>query len=396
MKRLFSLLLLLTATLGAFSMVIESGTSIVIDQSVNEDLYLAGGTITINAPVFGDLIVTGGTIYVNDSISHDILVAGGNVTINGYVGGKVICTGGIVRITKDIRSDLVVAGARVVLEKGSTIYGSLMAIGANLTLNGTVNGDIKARAGQIILSGTAGRNLDCRGDKIEIDGTIAGTAILAASNYLMIGNKAVFHQEVRYWTPDKAPDFGHSLQKGTAIADKNLAIKGTPWYFFGAATFWGVCWYLAMGLVTIILLQYLLAPLLRRAGDTVYSSMIRAFGTGFLFLAGTPVLIVLAFLTLVAAPVGLFLLFGYITLWLISTSIVSVVSANWLSNGSRNNTRFWPLVWKAFGLSLLLRIILYTPFLGWFLFLVLLSIACGAVLLNIKWKRQTPSLQPTT
>ncbi len=391
MRRFFLMLLLLAIAYNGFSMVIASGSTVVIDQPVYEDLYLAGGTITINAPIHGDLVVAGGTIYVNDSVTRDILLAGGNATINGYVGGKIRCVGGTLRIEKDVQGDLVIAGGKIYLERGNTIFGSLLATGGDLTLNGTVMGDIQAAVGQFRLYGKAGRDLDCRSANIEIEGTVTGRSLLAASESLDIGSNAAFNGEVRYWTPDKIVDFGKSLKNGKAIPDESLAIKEKHWYFFGATTILWVLWYLGMGLVAILLLQYLFAPIFRKAGDTVFYNTFKSLGSGFLFLCGVPVLIVLSFITLVGVPLGLVLLFGYIMALLLCSSIVSVVAANWLNNRGEVNPKFRSLIWKAVGIFILLRLILFTPFLGWFLFLLLVCIAFGAILLNIKWRRQSPA-----
>jgi len=388
MKRLYFLLLLLATSYGGFAMVIESGSTIVIDQPVHEDLYLAGGTVTINAPVYGDLVVAGGTIFINDTVARDILVAGGRVTINGYVGGKIRCLGGTVKIGGDVQGDVVIAGATMVLYKGSTVSGSLLSTGGDLTLNGTIQGDITAAAGQFKLYGVAGRNIDCRGGKIEIDGKVAGTAILAASDWLMIDQNASFHGPIRYWTPDKTTSFGQSFSNGQAVRDESLAIKERPWYLFGAATIIGVLWYLGMGLVMIILLQYLLAPILQKAGDTVYSNPLRSLGTGFLFIAGMPLLITLLFFTFVGIPIALILLFIYITALLFCSSFIALVAAHRLSGRSSNDKAFWPRIWAAFGMLILLRIIISTPFLGWGLFFLLACIAYGSVLLNLRRTRR--------
>lgn len=41
---------------------IKSGDNVVVDEKTNSDVYLTGGTVTINAPINGDLIAAGGTI----------------------------------------------------------------------------------------------------------------------------------------------------------------------------------------------------------------------------------------------------------------------------------------------------------------------------------------------
>ena len=387
-KQILSLLILLVIARGAAGMVVESGTSIVIDRPVYEDVYLTGGTITINAPLHGDLVVAAGTVYVNDSVMRDILVAGGRVTINGYVGGRIRCAGGTVQILRNVQGDLVIGGGTIEIGRGVTIFGNLLATGGDLTLNGIVQGDIKAAVGTFRLNGTAGRDLDCRGGNIDIEGRVEGGAIMAATSRLDIGGKAVFNGEVRYWSDGgKAVDFGGSLTKGKAIADAGLAIREGHWYFFGATSVWNVLVYLGMGLLSILLLQFFFAPIFSRAGDSVYAHMWKSLGMGFLFICGVPVLMVLAFISLIGIPLGLALLFGYILVWVFSGSITAVVAANWLNYREGPQVSFRRQIWTAFGMFIILRLLFFTPFLGWLLFLVLTCIAFGALLINFRWKR---------
>jgi len=388
-KRVFSLLGLLLIVRAATAMVVESGSSIVIDQPVYEDVYLAGGTVTINAPLHGDLVVAAGTVYVNDSVYRDILVAGGRVTINGYVGGRIRCAGGTVRITKHVQGDLVIGGGTIEIERPAIVSGSLLATGGDLTLSGAVMGDIRAAVGTFRFFGIAGRDLDCRGGNLDIEGTVAGKTILAATSRLDIGRGAAFNGEVRYWSGGgRTVDFGRSIKKGSAISDASLAFREGHWYFFGATSFWAVLAYLGMGFLSILLLQYFFASIFHKAGDSAYAHTLRSLGTGFLFICGAPVLMVLSFISLVGAPLGLALLFGYILLWVFSGSITAVVAANWLSNREGNRPTYWRLVWAAFGISIILRLVLFTPFLGWLLYLVLTCMAFGALFMNVRWRRQ--------
>ncbi|MDO6429518.1 hypothetical protein Q4E93_02885 [Flavitalea sp. BT771] len=380
------LLLLSAGSINGFSMIVESGNTIVIDHSTTQDIYLAAGTVIINAPVHGQLVVAGGKIYINDSVYDDILLAGGTVVINGYVGGKIRCLGGTLKIDRDIQGDLVVAGGDISIEKNAVVSGNILASGGNMTLYGKVDGNIKAAVGKLLLYGTVGTDLDCRGGSIELYGKVMGQTVLAASNSLLIGSSAAFNGPVRYWAPSTA-DFGTTVKNGQVVRDESLAIKGNHWYFLGAAGLLTVLWYLATALLVIILLQYFFTKIFHRAGEKIYDSSLRSLGAGFLFFCGVPVLIFFSFISLIAIPIGLILLFGYIFSLLICGSFTAVVAANWFSTVMGSNARFWEEVWIAFGFFILLRLIFSIPFFGWMLFPLLVCIAFGAVLRGINWKR---------
>jgi len=383
-----ALCLLLPAAgfLPVSAMVIESGNTIVIDSATDEDIYLAAGTVIINAPVHGDLVVAGGKIYINDTVNN-VLLAGGTVVINGYVSGKIRCLGGTLRIDRNIQGDLVAAGGEITVQRNVSILGNILASGGNLIVYGNVNGDIRTATGKFQLFGTVGRNLDCRGGRIELYGKVMGSSSLAVSDDLIIGDRAIFEGPVRYWAPSDV-DFRASVKNGRVVRDASLEIKRPHWYYLGSTSWLTVFWYLASALLVIILLQQLMPHLFQKAGEKVYNSMLRSLGSGILFFVATPVAIAISFISLVAIPVGLALLLGYVFALLICGSITALVAAHWFGHVKGSNGRYWEYVWIAFGFFILFRLILSIPFFGWILFPLLVCIAFGALFSSVRWKRK--------
>jgi hypothetical protein len=375
------LIMLLPAFAGrTFGMVIESGNTIIIDHPVTQDLYLAGGTIVINAPVHGDLVVAGGKVYVNDSVTRDILIVGGTIVIKGYVGGKVRCLGGNVTMENLLQGDLLVGGGDVKVEMGCTVMGSVLAGSGRLTLYGEVKEDVRAYSAKLFLYGPIGRNLEFRGGTLSIHGTVGGEAKLSVTEGLEIGDKAVFNGPLRYWCP-VAVDFGRSLRRGVAMRDEGLAIHSGHWYFLGGTGALVFLWYLGMALVLIISLQYLFRQAFRRAGEKAHEQTVKSFGTGLLFFLGTPLLIGITIASLIAMPVGFFILFGYILILTTCGSISSLVAAHWFSNLMGSNAKFWEQVGIAFIFFILLRLTFSIPLFGWLLYPIIICIAIGSLAL---------------
>src|SRR5438270_12535995 len=52
-------------------------------ETVNEDLYAVGGTITVNGNVNGNVIVAGRTVTIAGAVSGDVMVARGNMASGG-------------------------------------------------------------------------------------------------------------------------------------------------------------------------------------------------------------------------------------------------------------------------------------------------------------------------
>lgn len=368
----------------AAALRIEYGKNIIINQPVYEDLYIAGGNITINAPIHGDLIIAGGTIIINDTITNDILLAGGNVMFNGFVGDDIRCAGGNIHISKNVAGDVVIAGGSVIIDKGITI-GGLLASGGDITIDGNVDGEVKGAFGDLFLNGNIAKDIDCRGGRITVNGTIGGKSVLAARN-IIIGNNAAFNNDVRYWNKQGSLDFKQSLKNGEGIYDSSLRIRSGKWHYLGAATILGLLWYLGMALLMILIIQYLFSASMKKAADTAFNNTLKSLGFGFLYFIAVPVAAVVAFVTLIGMPVGLLLVFCYITLILLATVITSVVAANWFNNRFEKKWNFWQVAFTAFGIFILIKLVSFTPFVGWLVMILLVCTAFGSILINVNWK----------
>lgn len=384
MKKLLLLIFLAFDFSDATALRIEYGNNIIINQPVHEDLYITGGTVTINAPIFGDLIIAGGTIVINDTVTNDILLMGGSVNFNGIVGDDIRCLGGNLTISKNVSGDVVIAGGSVSIESTATI-GGLLISGGDVTINSDIDGEIKSQFGNLILNGKVTKNIDCRGGKLTINGTVGGDAILAA-NTIIIGNNAAFNQKVRYWNKKESLDFKQSLKNEKAVFDASLHLYTSKWYYLGASTIMGLLWYLGMALLLILLIQYLFSNTMKRAANTVFENTLKSLGYGFAFLIAIPVIIILAFVTIIGVPVGLVLLISYITLLLLASIITSVVAANWLNSRNNYKWNFWRIAVVAFFTFIILKIVTATPIAGWIILPLLVCISFGAILLNINWK----------
>lgn len=375
------------------AIVIVSGKYLVIEKPVYENIYVTGGEVVINAPVYGDLIVAGGTVTINDTIYHDILAAGGKIYFNGYAGDDVRCAGGKLIITKNVSGDVVAAGGNILISKRTTIRNLLLA-GGEVTIDGTVKGNVKAFPGKFILNGQVLNDLECKGGDLTINGRVEGRSTLAAAGKLTIGNTADFEDEVRYWSPADNVTFHDAVKHGRAVFDPSLRIQREQWYYLGFSSALAVIWYIGMVLVMIMLLQYLFAGTMKKAGQTAYYKGWKSFGWGLAFWIGVPVAAVLAMVTIVGVPVGIILLFTYGMCAVFAGTITALATAHWLNNRTAANWGYWRMVFATLGIFVVFKILLLTPFLGLFVFSLLTCIAFGALLQNIRW-RNTPTAPAT-
>ena len=58
-------------------------------ETINDDLYVFGGSLDVQGTVNGDVAFFGGTSTISGLITGDLMVMGGTTTINGIVSGSV-------------------------------------------------------------------------------------------------------------------------------------------------------------------------------------------------------------------------------------------------------------------------------------------------------------------
>lgn len=365
-----------------------SGEQIVIDQRVDHDMYIAGGTVTINAPVHGDLVVAGGTIIINDTVTQDIMAAGGNIILNGMVGDDIRCAGGSIEIGRSVAGDLVITGGRYTIGKGAIISGNLLSSGGEVTLDGVVKGNITNASGVFTLNGTVEGNMDSRGGRIVVNGDVRGTSVMAA-DVIVLGDAAKFEGDVNYWNSAGTLDFKNSLQGGKATYDPDLQVDGSEWKLLGFASLLMLLWYLGASLVMILVIQYLFGTILKNAADTARNASLKSLGMGFLYLVATPAAVVILFVTLVGVFLGILTAIIYVMILLAATGIVSLVISNWINNtyyqSSWSNAK---IAFIGFGIFVVLKLATLTPFVGPLVMLLLICMAFGSILLNVKWQKK--------
>jgi hypothetical protein len=254
----------------------------------------------------------------------------------------------------------------------------LLISGGDVTIDGNVRDGVRGVFGELFINGNVFNNVDCRGGEITINGHLNGKSILAA-NTITIGDSAVFNDDVRYWNRKASLDLKNAQKFGTAIYDPVLKVHNAQWYYLGAATFFGLLLYLGMALVMILLIQYLFSHTMRKAAVAIFEHAFQSFSLGFAFLVAVPVMVIVCFITIIGLPVGLILMSGFIMLLLLTTSITSIIIANWFNNQYRSKWGFWKISFTAFWVFLLLKFLFLLPFVGWLITCLTASMAFGGI-----------------
>jgi len=302
---LAALLAVMAGTSALSSSAQQFGESVTQRGAVAEDLYLAGGRVSVSAKVAGDVAAAGARVTIEDTVDGDILIFGGSVDIRARVRDDARIGGGEITIRGNVGDDLLAAGGSVAIAPETVIGGRAWLAGGALEINGRIGKGLKAAGGEIIIAGEILGDADLIGETIE----------------LRPGAK--IHGQLNYRSPNPlkiAPDAEllGSLTRQPFEMQHHEDRRG------GAHVF------ILLSLFTATVVLWLLFPRFAPAtSQVVREAPWRSFGLGLAVLAGGPLLIVLLFASVVGLWLGLLTLIVYLALLLLGylTGILFVANA---------------------------------------------------------------------
>src|SRR2546421_1391662 len=323
-------------------------------ETITDDLYAAGGTITINGNVNGNVIVTGGTISIAGNVSRDVMVAGGSVTLSGHVGGSIRAALGMLTLTGPVAGDVVVAGGTVDVGSGGTIGRDLVLAGGNATIAAPVARNVLMSAGTLNLRNHVAGNVTGRVDHLRLDGApIRGNLDYTSDNQVALVNGA----RVNGTTTQHRPPPNH----------------GANAFFGWLRALIGI---LALGLIFL----FLLPRLSGRSIDTLRAEPWASLGIGAAIVVATPIVAIIVLILGILIG-GWWIGALMIPLWILVCAVGYVVSAFLVGRllfAQVGWGRYHDAIALAAGL-LLLAIATAIPLLGWLVGLAAVLLGVGAL-----------------
>jgi cytoskeletal protein CcmA (bactofilin family) len=146
------------------SVQIPAGTTI------DGDLYIAGGTVTVLGNVHGDLVADAALLNVVGGVDGSVIVAAGRAEIRGRIAHAVRALGGVVAIYGRVDGDVVAAGGVVTLVEGATVGGDVVAAGGSVTVidSATVDGNVRGVAANLSVEGRIGGDVRVTVDHLQL------------------------------------------------------------------------------------------------------------------------------------------------------------------------------------------------------------------------------------
>jgi cytoskeletal protein CcmA (bactofilin family) len=320
------LLLSLFAAMPVRAAQTRGGDQVVIGRGevIDDDLYVAGNTVTIDGTVKGDLVAVASQITINGTVEGDVLASGQGIVINGRVGDDVRALGQAIMLGPGARvaDDLAVGGLSLENQPGSVVDGDVLVGAYQALLSGSIGKNLTAKMSRLELRGPIGGDVDVTVNGAE--GTLssvqfspaAQTPMPAVRPNLTLADSARIGGKLTYASSVGAT-ISPAAQVAGGITPNLLPSTPTP-----AAPFPGLAQLqrLAGLLLVGLLLLWVVPAWTRRMADTVETKPLPSLGWGVVaFIAFVAIV-----LTILIATIILAIIFGYLTLGGLVAMIVSL------------------------------------------------------------------------
>ena len=282
--------LLLLSPLAAFCAT-ASGETVTKRGTVDEDFYVAGGTVDIDAIVIGDIVAAGGDMYIGKQVKGDVMAAGGKIRISGEVFDDIRTAGGDIEIDALVGDGLVVAGGKIRISPRTFTGGDAWLAGGDVSMAGTIGKDLSIMAGNIRLSGIVHGDVLLEGGEIQI---LEGTVIEGSLLYKSPG-EATIHPDATI-----TGEISHEKVKWKGPFQRALH-RGSYGIFF------------SLSLIVAAIVLYLLFPgFTMSAAGRIPATPWKSLAVGLVVLIVAPVVAILLMGIVLGVWVGLSLLALYL------------------------------------------------------------------------------------
>lgn len=336
------------------------------NQSISDDLYMAGGTISSAGTVQGDLILGGGTIMVSGPVSGDLIVGGGNVTVTSAIADDVRAGGGNISIQGTVGGDVVAGGGQIHVAGGG-VKGDAVVAGGVITIDAPVQGDVKIA-----------------GADVRINAAITGNVEVEADEFVL-GPNAQIQGNVKYSAPRQMVLEDGATVAGTTEYTERAAVKeGARAGFATMISLWLIA-KLFMSLAGALLLSIVFSRFTREVVTTATSQPLTEMARGFAIIVLLPIASGILLASVIGIPLGILGLLSYGAL-LITASFVAPIILGAIVYRAIWKPAGYVVDWKTVLLGVALYFVLgLIPFIGWVAKFGILILALGAML-SIKWK----------
>jgi len=328
-----AVLTLPTAALASETRKGESA-SVRSEETIKGDIFLFGDRVKVDGTVEGDVFLFGHDATVNGHVEGDVIGFAQTLQVDGKVDGNIRAFTNTLTIRGTVAKNVLTFDERVNLEAAGKIGGSLTVFVENLNLEGSLGRDLLVFGKHVTISGKVGRGIREKGSELTItaSGEVGGPI---------------------HYEGDTPAEVSPSAKLASPVEFKKLVHKHE--YRDAHYYVWRVIWTAAFILFGMVLV--LLAP--RFAKETVSAAELYGapIGLGILVFFGVPIAAVIACVTVVGMPLGIFTIGFWLLMLCCAELIVGAVVGNWILGRA---TDTWGLIGRM-ALGFVIVRIIYTP-----------------------------------
>ncbi len=266
---------------------------ILINNSINEDLYAAGESVRVAARVHGDVTAAAQRVSIEETVEGDVNVAAEVVTISAPVTDDIRAAGRLVSISSTIGDHIVAAGETVTIGSKASTQGWARLAGRRVEILGDIGKDLMAAGQHVIIGGDIEGNAEITADSITIlsSAHIKGNLIYRSDNKPDIQSGAVISGAIEQLPMPSS--------EGVAVA--------------AIAAVMGIILMFGLALIIVGIIYSLIFPQFSlSSARTLADQPLQSIGLGIAALVTTPVIIMLLMITIVGYLLALCILAVYL------------------------------------------------------------------------------------
>jgi len=364
---LFLIILVTSITTPVFAFDGRSGNSVTVasGETVNGDLYLAGGDLVVNGIVNGDVFGAGRSITIGGTVNGGITCAAQTIAVNGKIYSGARLAAQTITVGGAIGRDLVVFGSDVSIDRGAQIGGDLVIGVQTARVQGNISGGIRGSA-----------------NEINIGGPVAGDVSVEVAG-LTVASQADIRGKLVYTSKNEASiQAGSQVRGGVTHNIPEVKARRTVGWLAGAAVLWKV-----LGFVMILVIGIIVIVVAARRttsmADSIRQRPWQSLGWGALILFVTPIAAIIVMCTLIGIPLGLIALVIYgIALYLSQIPVALLIGRLIIVQNREMKSTGLMIGALALGL-IILSILKVIPVVGWIISLLVMLFGLGCLVTSM-------------
>lgn len=300
--------------------------------------FFAGNLVRIAGTVEGTTFAAGQDVQITGNINGDLFVSAQNITIDGVVTGNIYVAGQAIKIGVQSEGDVFVAGQNVTIAKEAIIGRDLFVAGATILQEGTIQRNLFGGGSEIIIAGLVGGDVNLQTGNLKLQ-----------DNAVIEGNLSYESSKEAVIAPDSKITGETDWKKVASMSTEQIRTETKK----PINLFFGFLWSVASALLVWFLVKVWRPDFWTKTAMPIAEVPLKTLGVGFLALVVTPLLILLAMVTIIGIPLGIFVGLIYWASMYLSKIIVAVFIGQWLAKRFK-----WPELHKGIWLVMLGLVIL--------------------------------------